>query len=124
MKYLIPSLIIALFLASCAETEVPEVTPKVAHQVTFEVYCDSCEAWYAINGINPLEGDSVFGYYSFDTTVYQGDGVGMTGIAQNGESDSIMVRILSDGVLLSDTIAYKDSPSDLFVYCTAIFLFE
>lgn len=123
MKHLLPLLIIGLMAASCTEEPLPEPQPT-EYQVRFEVECDSCEAWYAINGINPPVGDSVFTFYSMDTTVFQGDGVSITGIAQNGETDSIRVRILSDGVILSDTIAYKDSPDDLFVFAFTVHVFE
>lgn len=124
MKYIIPTLIIGLFLASCAETEVPEITPKVSHQVTFEVYCDTCLAYYAVNAFGNTVADSVFGYYTHDTVAYDGDGVNISGISWDKESDSIHCRILSDGVLLADSIQYLSTPDDESIVLSLTYIFQ
>ena len=123
VHFLLPVLI---GISACTEPEPIELVPDpVEYQVRLEVECDSCNSFYAINGIVlNNEGDSVFGIYSLDTTIFEGEGISITALAQYGESDTIKVRILSDGVILSDSIDYKESIDDLSVVTYTVHVFE
>lgn len=123
VHFLLPVLI---GISACTEPEPIELVPDpVEYQVRLEVECDSCNSFYAINGITiDMEGDSVFGLYTIDTTIFEGDGISIMGIAQYGETDTIMVRILSEGVILVDSIDTKDDIDDEFIFTYAVHVFE
>lgn len=121
MKYLIPIAFLAL-LAACQEEEVPD-QQKITHDIRFEVRCDSCEAFYAVNGVT-LGTDSVFGLYQFDTVVYEGDAAAISALCQSGESDSIQATIYDSGVIMEDSVTYKSDIDDDFVITTVIYTVE
>ena len=115
MKYIIPTLLIGLFLASCAETEIPE-PEKTQYNVRFEVECDSCQAFYAVNAEGNI-GEWISGIYTKDTIAFSGDNCSVVGLVleSEGHNDSIDVRIFVNDNLVSSGSDYGTDSVDVLI---------
>lgn len=110
-------------LAACDEP-IPEPEPElIEYQVRFEVECDSCQAFYGVNGEGNL-GDWISGIYVKDSVAYSGGNCVAAGIVleTEGKNDSIDVRIYVNDILVSSGFDYgTDSVDVLDAQCVYYF---
>lgn len=115
---------LSIFTA-CEEPEkiIEQLPPPTPYNVRFEVECDTCTVFYAVNGFGNLDADSCFGFYSHDTVIFIGDGVNITAMDQDYICDSIDVRIF-----INDSLVAKDweygTPGIDFLFASSTYILE
>ena len=113
MKIFFTLLIAAALFASCSEPTV-KIAEPTQYNITFKVYCDSCEGAYGID-LYSSPAIEIEDFFTFDTIAYSGSTVVSGFFDSSPNIGTYRASVYINGVLSADTLINNTDASTFFL---------